>query len=234
MTSGFYTDYQKADFDREEYIEKYCKIEEDIKDPLKRQIKSERGSVQFPTPAIKKANRSEAIKIEESEDVEMRKEFENKFQRSKDNQEKYRLFCNTIKKAGRVDYEGYLTQSKKQMFVYKLKKFKKFRSKKMAKIRNNPKKYKNKSMGYFLFFFYSFFIIFCDFFFLIIFIRFYDFYKFLIIQILHKMIKETKKRINLTLKHRLFLKKLSYRISNRACSRKNSWKVKLIRNKNGF
>lgn len=153
MSSGFYADEFRADFNRESYLKEYCKIEEDVKDVRIMGIKTENTNTQFPTPSVKKGMKNEPIKEEENESNFPKTslgDFNGEFGRSKNNQEKFRLFCSTIQKSNRVDYETYMKDSKKQMFYYKLRKFKGYKDKKMGKIKSLAKKFKNKSMGFYL------------------------------------------------------------------------------------
>jgi hypothetical protein len=142
---SFYVDLKRADFNREEYIEQFCKIEEDIKDPLAIQKQSKGQKDHFPTPFIKK-NKLNSIKIESDSKLKSSiDEFRNQFELTKTNDEKFKLFCGTIKRSNRVEYQSYLKNSKKQLFYYKLRKFKGYRDKKLSKIKSLAKKYKLKN-----------------------------------------------------------------------------------------
>ena len=139
---SFYSDLKRADFNRDKYIEQFCKIEEDIKDPLGLQKPNNAQTDDFPTPFIKKNK----IKIESESNIKSSiSEFKNQFELTKTNDKKFKLFCETIKRSDRVEYQSYLKNSKKQLFCYKLKKFKGYRDKKLGKIKSLAKKYKLKN-----------------------------------------------------------------------------------------
>ena len=140
FNKGLYQDDKKADFDREKYIQEFCLIEDDIKTSL---LKSNKKNLKnhFPTPYVKK-------EIVNNNPLQSTLE-KNHFDKNQQNDHKFSLFCKTIERSERVDFMNYTKNSKKQLFCYKLRKFKGYRDKKLGKIKSLAKKFKNKNGNFY-------------------------------------------------------------------------------------
>lgn len=135
--ASFYADIRKADFDRNEYLDKFCRFGDKRLTPLT--VGPVHQKKDFPTPQIKKMESGLELELEETPDA-----LKNEFEQPKGNDQKFELFCRTVEKSDRVDYASYLKNSKKQLFCYKLRKFKNYRDKKLSKIKSLAKKFRHK------------------------------------------------------------------------------------------
>lgn len=129
---SFYADARKADFDREAYLKEFCSFDDQLRKPRTGQAPTR----DFPTPQVRHAG---GLDLEEAPE-----RTRNEFEQPKGNDRKFELFCRTVEKSNRVDYASYLKNSKKQLFCYKLRKFRNYRDKKLSKIKSLAKKFRHK------------------------------------------------------------------------------------------
>ena len=151
---AFYFEDSNREFGKEDYYNEYCKSEIELKinNSQISDVKFEKK--EFPVPEIKKNFKiEEEIQIPRNIKNNTKERFiemeglceykENRFERFKNGEELFDLFNKKVKESGRIHYEKYKKISSKQMFCYKLKKFKSYKEKKFGRVRNMMKKSKN-------------------------------------------------------------------------------------------